>query len=80
MRSKQEEPETLAQSQNYDIIGISKIWWEEFCDWGVNKGRLQALHKGRAGQARRGGVVVLYIMERLGCMELAVGNDMVESL
>ena len=31
MRNKQEELEALAQSQSYDIIGLSETWWEESC-------------------------------------------------
>ena len=33
MRHKQEELEALAQSQSYDIINISKTWWDESWDW-----------------------------------------------
>jgi len=32
MRNKEEELETLAQSQSYGIIAISEIWWEESCN------------------------------------------------
>ncbi|KAJ7412548.1 hypothetical protein BTVI_46018 [Pitangus sulphuratus] len=32
-RNKQEELKALAQSQRFDIIGISEPWWDEICDW-----------------------------------------------
>ena len=35
MRNKMEELEVLAQSCNYDIIDISKTWWDESCGWVV---------------------------------------------
>ena len=42
-RNKMNELEVLAQSQSYDIIGISETWWDESCGW------LQALQEGQAG-------------------------------
>ena len=35
MRNKVNEPDVLAQSQNYHIISISETWWDESCDWCV---------------------------------------------
>lgn len=36
MRNTQEQLEVLAQSQSYNILGISETYWEEFsCDWCV---------------------------------------------
>ncbi|GAB0203307.1 hypothetical protein GRJ2_002796300 [Grus japonensis] len=75
MRNKQEELEALAQSQHYDIIGISETWWEESC--AVMDG-YRLFRRDRQG--RRGGGVALYVTEGLDCTELSVGDDMVESL
>jgi len=33
MRNKWDELEALVLSQSCDIVGISKIWWDECCDW-----------------------------------------------
>ncbi|RMC09738.1 hypothetical protein DUI87_13525 [Hirundo rustica rustica] len=33
MKNKQEKLKDLAESQRYDIIGISETWWDESCDW-----------------------------------------------
>lgn len=33
MRNKQEEQETLAQSQSYGIIDINETWRDDSCDW-----------------------------------------------
>jgi len=35
MRNKEEQLEALAQSQSYNITGISKTWSDEPCDWGA---------------------------------------------
>ncbi|KAM7077755.1 LOW QUALITY PROTEIN: tetratricopeptide repeat protein 33-like [Ciconia maguari] len=78
MRNKQEELEALAQSQSYDIIGISETWWDESCDWGAMMDGYRLFRRDRQG--RRGGGVALYIREGLDCMALTVGNNTVESL
>ena len=78
MRNNQEELETLAQSQSYDIIGISEIWWEEPCDWSTMMDGYTLSRRDRQG--RQGGEVALYIKEGLDCTALAVGDDTVESL
>ena len=43
----------LEQSHSYDIIGISKTWRDESCDWGVTIDSYRLLRKDRQG--RRGG-------------------------
>ncbi|GAB0203202.1 hypothetical protein GRJ2_002785800 [Grus japonensis] len=78
MRNKQEELEALAQSQRYDVIGISETWWEESCDWCAVMDGYRLFRRDRQG--RRGGGVALYVTEGLDCTELSVGDDMVESL
>ncbi|GAB0206625.1 mitochondrial enolase superfamily member 1 [Grus japonensis] len=78
MRNKQEELEALAQSQCYDVIGISETWWEESCDWCAVMDGYRLFRRDRQG--RRGGGVALYVTEGLDCTELSVGDDTVESL
>ena len=78
MRNNQEELEALAQSQCYDIIGISETWWEESCDWCAVMDGYRLFRRDK--QCRRGGGVALYVTEGLDCTELSVGDDMVESL
>ena len=77
MRNNQEELETLAQSQSYDIIGISEIWWEESCDWSTMMDGYTLSRRDRQG--RQGGEVALYIKEGLDCTALAVRDDVVKS-
>ena len=50
MRNKQEELEALAQSQSYDIIGISETWWEETCDWSVTMDGYRLFRRDRQGR------------------------------
>ncbi|GAB0208021.1 mitochondrial enolase superfamily member 1 [Grus japonensis] len=78
MRNKQEELEALAQSQCYDVIGISETWWEESCDWCAVMDGYRLFRRDRQG--RRGGGVALYVTEGLDCTGLSVGDDTVESL
>ncbi|GAB0210391.1 mitochondrial enolase superfamily member 1 [Grus japonensis] len=78
MRNKQEELEALAQSQCYDIIGISETWWEESCDWCAVMDGYRLFRRDRQG--RRGGRVALYVTEGLDCTGLSVSDDTVESL
>ncbi|GAB0204012.1 mitochondrial enolase superfamily member 1 [Grus japonensis] len=78
MRNKQEELEALAQSQCYDVIGISETWWEESCDWCAVMDGYRLFRRDRQG--RRGGRVALYVTEGLDCTGLSVGDDTVESL
>ncbi|GAB0190604.1 hypothetical protein GRJ2_001525700 [Grus japonensis] len=78
MRNKQEELEALAQSQCYDIIGISETWWEECCELCAVMDGYRLFRRDRQG--RRGGGVALYVTEGLDCTELSVGDDTVESL
>ncbi|GAB0177896.1 hypothetical protein GRJ2_000254900 [Grus japonensis] len=78
MRNKQEELEALAQSQCYDIIGISETWWEESCDWRAVMDGYRLFRRDRQG--RRSGGEALYVTEGLDYTELSVSNNTVESL
>ncbi|KAM6305694.1 complement factor H-related protein 4-like [Aegotheles albertisi] len=78
MSNKPAKLEALAQSQRFDIIGISKTWWEESCDWSALLDGYKLFRRDRQG--RRGGAEALYVVERLECTELTVGNDTTESL
>ncbi|KAJ7410618.1 rna-directed dna polymerase from mobile element jockey-like [Pitangus sulphuratus] len=62
MRNKQEELEALAQSQGFDITGISETWWDETCNWSALLDGYQFFRRDRQG--RRGRGVALYVMER----------------
>lgn len=72
MRNKQRELEAWAQSQNYGITGLSEAWWEEACDWCV------ATDSYRQGRHRSG--AALYLVKAPDCLELAVSDNVVESL
>ncbi|KAJ7413995.1 hypothetical protein WISP_87188 [Willisornis vidua] len=75
MRNRQEELEALAQSQGFDITGISETWWDETCDWSALLDGYWLFKRDRQG--RRAGRVALYVRE---CMELTLGKSTVESL
>ena len=78
MRNKQDELEALVSSQNYDIIGITKTWWNESHDWSAGMEGYRLFRRDRQGRQGRG--VVLYVRERFDCTALTVRDDVVESL
>ena len=70
LNNKLEELEVLAQSQSYNIIGISETWWDESCGWCVAIDGYRLLKRDRQG--RRGGGVAMYVKHGLDCVELQV--------
>jgi len=80
MRNKQEELETCAQVQGYDLIVIMETWWDDFCDWSIGTEGYRLFRKDRQG--RQGGGVTLCVNDQLKCMELhlEVDEDLTESL
>ncbi|GAB0191019.1 hypothetical protein GRJ2_001567200 [Grus japonensis] len=73
MRNKQEELETCACLQGYDLIGITEMWWDGSYDWSLGMEGYRLFRKDRQG--RQGGSVTLYINDQLECMELHLGMD-----
>ncbi|PKU35905.1 hypothetical protein llap_13795 [Limosa lapponica baueri] len=71
--NKQEEIETHARLQGYDLIGITEMWWDGSYDWRVGMEGYRFFRKDRLG--RQGGGVALYVNEQLECMELHLGMD-----
>ncbi|KAJ7416492.1 adaptin ear-binding coat-associated protein 1 [Willisornis vidua] len=72
MSNKQEELETLAQSQRFDITGINERWWDESSDWNALLDGCKPFIRYRQG--RRG--PLMYAMQRLECMEeVTAGNN-----
>lgn len=57
---KQVELEVLIQDQNYDLIGVTEPWWDNWHDLNSNM-------KGRAGKEKTGGVLTqfgsIYLLE-----------------
>ncbi|PKU30902.1 mitochondrial fission process protein 1 [Limosa lapponica baueri] len=66
--NKQEELEAIVQQDNYDIIAITKIWWDDSHNWGAAMDGYKLFRKDR--QRRRGGGVALYVRECFDCLEL----------
>ncbi|KAK4828724.1 hypothetical protein QYF61_000715 [Mycteria americana] len=66
--NKQEELELHAQSESYDIIGITETWWDNSHDWRSTMDGYRLFCKDRQG--RRGGGVALYVKENLDCIEV----------
>ena len=50
MRNKQDELEALVSSQNYDIIGITKTWWNESHDWSAGMEGYRLFRRDRQGR------------------------------
>ncbi|GAB0185725.1 hypothetical protein GRJ2_001037800 [Grus japonensis] len=73
MGNKQEELETCACLQGYDLIGITEMWWDSSYDWSVGMEGYRLFRKHRQG--RQGGGVALYVNDQLECMELHLGMD-----
>jgi len=68
IRNKYEEIEALAQSQTYDITGVSKTSWEKFrdrCAVMDSYKLFRIVRQGRQGRSRG----VLCVIEGLDCME-----------
>ncbi|PKU38944.1 rna-directed dna polymerase from mobile element jockey-like [Limosa lapponica baueri] len=80
MGSKQEESETCARLQGYDLTGITETWWDGSYDWSVRMEGYRLFRKDRLG--RWGGGVALYVNDQLECVELLLGmdEDLTESL
>ncbi|CAM5095768.1 unnamed protein product [Natator depressus] len=66
--NKQGELEVLAQSKNYDVIGITETWWDNSHDWSTVVGGYKLFRKDRQG--RKGGGVALYVREQYDGSEL----------
>ncbi|XP_065411777.1 uncharacterized protein LOC135973241 [Chrysemys picta bellii] len=66
--NKQGELEVLAQSGNYDVIGITETWWDNSHDWSTVMDGYKLFRKDRQG--RKGGGVALYVREEYDCSEL----------
>ncbi|GAB0186642.1 hypothetical protein GRJ2_001129500 [Grus japonensis] len=73
MGNKQEELDTCAHLQGYDLIGIMETWWDGSYDWSVGMEGYRLFRKDRQG--RQGGDVTLYVNDQLECMELHLGMD-----
>ncbi|GAB0195784.1 hypothetical protein GRJ2_002043700 [Grus japonensis] len=73
MGNKQEELETCARLQGYDLIGITETWWDRSYDWSVGMEGYRLFRKDRQG--RQGGGVTLYVNDQPECMELHLGMD-----
>jgi len=47
MGNEQEELETCARLQGYDLIGITERWWDDPCDWTVGMEGCRLFRKDR---------------------------------
>uniref|UniRef100_A0A8C3FIA9 C-type lectin domain-containing protein n=1 Tax=Chrysemys picta bellii TaxID=8478 RepID=A0A8C3FIA9_CHRPI len=48
--NKQGELEVLAQSRNYDVIGITETWWDNSHDWSTVMDGYKLFRKDRQGR------------------------------
>uniref|UniRef100_A0A803T7N4 Reverse transcriptase domain-containing protein n=1 Tax=Anolis carolinensis TaxID=28377 RepID=A0A803T7N4_ANOCA len=59
MGNKQDELQLLAQHHTYDVIGITKTWWDDSHHWNVAIEGYNLFHRNRT--KGRGGGVALYV-------------------
>jgi len=78
MGNKQEELEAIVQQQNYDMVAILEIRWDNSCNWSAAMGGYKLFRRDRQGG--RGDGVALYVRECFDCLELDDGDDRVECL
>ena len=78
--NKQEEPETVAQLENYDLTAITETWSDESHNWNTLTEDYRLFRRDRQG--RRGSRVAFYVRKWIDCKELCLRNshDQVESL
>ncbi|GAB0209581.1 hypothetical protein GRJ2_003423800 [Grus japonensis] len=73
-----QELETIVQQENYDIVAITKTWWNDSHNWSAAMDNYKVFRRDRQG--RRGSGVALYVKECFDCLELNDGDDRVECL
>ena len=80
MGNKQEELETCARLQGYDVTGITETWWDGSYNWSVGMEGQRLFRKDRQG--RPGGDIALYVSDQLECVELrlGMGEELAKSL
>lgn len=61
MGSKQDELQTCIQSQGFDLIVVTEMWWNSSCDWNVGIRDYTLFRRDRPG--RQGGGIVLCVRQ-----------------
>ncbi|GAB0208489.1 hypothetical protein GRJ2_003314600 [Grus japonensis] len=75
MGNKQEQLEAIVQRENYDIVAIREIWWDDLHNWAAVMDGYKLFRRDRQG--RRGGGVALYVREYFDCLELHYADVLV---
>ncbi|KAK4813675.1 hypothetical protein QYF61_019568 [Mycteria americana] len=78
MGNKQEELEAIVHQENYDMVAITEMWWDDSHNWSAAMDGYKLFRRDRRG--RRGGGVALYVRECLDSLELNDGDDRMECL
>jgi len=80
MGNKQEELEVTMLLESYDLVAITKTWWDKSHAWSVAIHSYRMFRKYRWGRKGRG--VTLYVKKFTDCEELSLKNShrQVESL
>lgn len=63
----------MIHSQSYDIIEISKTWWDGLHSWCAEMDSHRLFRRGREGRKNR--EVVQYLREELDCVGLETDDD-----
>ena len=78
MGNKQEELEAIVHQEGYDIVAITKTWWDGSHDWNTAMDSYKLFRRDRLGT--RGSGIALYVGECLYCLAVNNGDDRAECL
>lgn len=72
MGNEQEESEVCLRLQDYDLFGITEMWWDGSHSWSVAIAGYRHFRKNRPEW--QGCAVALYVTEQQGCMVPCLGT------
>jgi len=66
MGNKQEEPEAIVWSENYDIVTIMETWWNDSHSWSAVTDSYQFFKRDR--QDKKGTAVAACVKKKYKCL------------
>ncbi|RMC13000.1 hypothetical protein DUI87_10529 [Hirundo rustica rustica] len=76
--NNKQELEAMVQQQSYDVVAITKTWWDESHSWSAALDGYKLFRRDRKG--RRGGGVTLYVREAFDAMDIETSDNEIEYL
>lgn len=73
MGNKQRELETMVPLENFDLIAIKGIWWEDSHDWNTTIEGYKLFRRDRQG--RRGRKVTIFVRKQIDWGILVLRNS-----